>query len=51
MLIREEFVISCLDKAIDQYKDDIPNPDLIPIEITNWRDRFQNLTADKVPQL
>ena len=51
MLIREEFVISCLDEAIDQYKEDILYPDLIPIEITNWRDRFQNLPADKVLQL
>ena len=49
MLIREDFEMSCLDNAIDQYQDDIPNPDLIRMEITSWRHKFQNVPADEVP--
>ena len=46
MLIREEFEMNCLDDAINQYMDNIPNPDAIRMKIMTWRHRFQSVPPD-----
>ena len=39
ILVEDSFNLSDLDDAIEQYEDDIPNPDSLPMEITMWRNR------------
>ena len=39
----------CLDDNLNQYENDIPNPDAIMIEIMTLCHRFQNVPPDEVP--
>ena len=49
MLIQENFNMSLLEDVIEEYRDDIPNPDIIKMEIKNWRSVFLALPTEQVP--
>ena len=49
MLIQETFDMSVLEDVIEEYKDDIPNPDILEMEIKNWRSVFLLLPTEQVP--
>ena len=38
-----------LDDVIEEYRDDIPNPDIIKMEIKNWSSVFIALPTEQVP--
>ena len=49
MLIHEDFKMSKLRDAINEYRDDIPHPDIVEQEIDNWRNSFMQQTTTEVP--
>ena len=49
MLIQETFDMSVLEDVIEEYRDDIPNPDILEMEIKNWRSVFLLLPTEQVP--
>ena len=48
MLIQESFNMAVLEEVIKEYRDDIPNPDIIEMEIKNWRSAFLELPTEQV---
>ena len=50
MLITDGFREDFLDETISQYRDDIPKPDLVFLEIRNLRQFFLEMEEKRVPQ-
>ena len=49
MRIQASFNIAVLEDVIEEYRDDIPNPDIIEMEIKNWHSAFLELPTEQVP--
>ena len=41
--------MAVLQDEFEEYRDDIPNPDIIEMEIKNWRSAFLELPTEQVP--
>ena len=49
--VTEDFTIFNISNAIDFYKDDLPNPDIVDEELCRWKTKWFSMPLEDRPQL